>query len=190
MGGRQPHASVNFITAHDGFTLHDLVSFNEKHNEANGEQSGRSDDNLSWNCGAEGATDDSAILPSANGRREISLPRCCSPREFRCCWRETKSVAHNEETTTAIVRTMKSRGSIGVRSLARRVVGVLAIPDSSLSRAPGFAPPPFLSGPSDSRLRSQRPRLVSSGRVRNDKRRLEQHRNPVLWINAFRERCL
>ena len=63
MGGRQPHASINFITAHDGFTLHDLVSFNEKHNEANGEnnQDGQND-NLSWNCGAEGATDDSAIL--------------------------------------------------------------------------------------------------------------------------------
>ena len=62
-GGRQPHASINFITAHDGFTLHDLVSYNGKHNEANGENNrDGSDDNLSWNCGAEGATNDSAIL--------------------------------------------------------------------------------------------------------------------------------
>ena len=62
-GGRKPHASINFITAHDGFTLHDLVSYNEKHNEANGEnnQDG-ANDNISWNCGAEGATDDSAVL--------------------------------------------------------------------------------------------------------------------------------
>jgi len=62
-GGRQPHASINFITAHDGFTLHDLVSYNEKHNDANGEnnQDGHND-NLSWNCGDEGPTDDSAIL--------------------------------------------------------------------------------------------------------------------------------
>ena len=60
--GRKPHASINFVTAHDGFTLHDLVSYNDKHNEANGEnnQDG-TDDNLSWNCGAEGATRDSAI---------------------------------------------------------------------------------------------------------------------------------
>jgi isoamylase len=56
--GRQPWASVNFITAHDGFTLNDLVSYNEKHNEANGE--GHSH-NRSWNHGAEGATDDQAI---------------------------------------------------------------------------------------------------------------------------------
>ena len=57
--GRRPWSSVNFITAHDGFTLNDLVSYNEKHNEANGEdnQDG-SNDNLSWNCGVEGPSDD------------------------------------------------------------------------------------------------------------------------------------
>ena len=61
--GRRPWASVNFIAAHDGFTLRDLVSYNEKHNEANGEDNrdGHSD-NRSWNCGAEGPTDDKAIL--------------------------------------------------------------------------------------------------------------------------------
>ncbi len=63
MSGRRPYASINFITAHDGFTLHDLVSYNTKHNEANGEQNrDGTDDNLSWNCGAEGPTDDSGIL--------------------------------------------------------------------------------------------------------------------------------
>jgi len=62
-GGRRPHASVNFITAHDGFTLRDLVSYNEKHNELNGE-GGRDghDDNCSWNCGIEGATADPGML--------------------------------------------------------------------------------------------------------------------------------
>src|SRR3954454_18811925 len=60
---RRPHASVNFITAHDGFTLNDLVSYNEKHNEANGEgnRDGESH-NRSWNCGAEGPTDNPDIL--------------------------------------------------------------------------------------------------------------------------------
>jgi isoamylase len=60
--GRRPYASINFITAHDGFTMHDLVSYNEKHNEANGDnnQDGESH-NLSWNCGVEGPTDDPAI---------------------------------------------------------------------------------------------------------------------------------
>lgn len=57
-GGRRPHASINFITAHDGFTLNDLVSYNHKHNEANGEENrDGTDDNISWNCGEEGPTD-------------------------------------------------------------------------------------------------------------------------------------
>lgn len=61
--GRRPHASINFVTAHDGFTLHDLVSYNQKHNEANGEENrDGTDDNFSWNCGVEGPTDDPAII--------------------------------------------------------------------------------------------------------------------------------
>jgi len=60
--GRRPYASINFITAHDGFTLQDLVSYNEKHNEANGEENrDGNNNNLSWNCGAEGPTADSNI---------------------------------------------------------------------------------------------------------------------------------
>ena len=59
---REPEQSVNFVTCHDGFTLNDLVSFNSKHNEANGEANrDGSDYNLSWNCGAEGPTDDPAV---------------------------------------------------------------------------------------------------------------------------------
>lgn len=59
---RRPTASVNFITAHDGFTLNDLVSYNEKHNEANGEDNNDGEShNRSWNCGAEGPTDDETI---------------------------------------------------------------------------------------------------------------------------------
>jgi isoamylase len=61
--GRLPFASVNFVTAHDGFTLRDLVSYNEKHNEANGEDNrDGTDDNRSWNCGVEGETDDAAVV--------------------------------------------------------------------------------------------------------------------------------
>ncbi len=61
-GGRTPLASINFVTAHDGFTLADLVSYNEKHNEANGEDSRDGDSqNRSWNCGVEGPSEDPAI---------------------------------------------------------------------------------------------------------------------------------
>ena len=60
---RRPIASINFVTCHDGFTLADLVSYDRKHNEANGEDSrDGTDDNRSWNCGAEGVTDDPGIL--------------------------------------------------------------------------------------------------------------------------------
>ncbi|PYR61161.1 MAG: glycogen debranching enzyme GlgX, partial [Acidobacteria bacterium] len=68
--GRRPYASVNFITAHDGFTLHDLVSYNDKHNEANGEENRDGEShNRSWNCGAEGPTDD----PNVNALRNRQL---------------------------------------------------------------------------------------------------------------------
>jgi glycogen operon protein len=61
--GRRPAASINFVTAHDGFTLRDLVSYNEKHNEENGEDSADGEShNRSWNCGVEGETDDPEIL--------------------------------------------------------------------------------------------------------------------------------
>jgi isoamylase len=61
--GRRPAASINFVTAHDGFTLEDLVSYNEKHNEANGEQNHDGESyNRSWNCGVEGPTDDPAVV--------------------------------------------------------------------------------------------------------------------------------
>src|SRR5207253_446601 len=64
--GRRPYASINFATCHDGFTLRDLVSYEKKHNDANGEanRDGHSD-NRNWNCGAEGPTDD----PKVNARR-------------------------------------------------------------------------------------------------------------------------
>ncbi len=71
--GRRPYASINFVTAHDGFTLEDLVSYNEKHNEANGENNQDGDNNnQSWNMGVEGGTDDATIL-SARERQKRNL---------------------------------------------------------------------------------------------------------------------
>ncbi|MFD9580430.1 glycogen debranching protein GlgX [Streptomyces griseus] len=69
-GGRRPYASVNFVTAHDGFTLRDLVSYERKHNEANGEGNrDGTDDNRAWNCGAEGESGDPEI--NALRRRQL-----------------------------------------------------------------------------------------------------------------------
>jgi isoamylase len=72
--GRRPYASINFVTAHDGFTLEDLVSYNEKHNEANGEnnQDG-ANDNYSWNMGVEGPTDNSDIINSRERQKRNLL---------------------------------------------------------------------------------------------------------------------
>ena len=85
---RQPQASINFITAHDGFTLHDLVSYGSKHNEANGERNqDGADDNQSWNHGVEGETDDPAIIALRERQKRNLLAtlflvagraRCCS----------------------------------------------------------------------------------------------------------------
>jgi len=71
---RNPTASINFITAHDGFTLTDLVSYNEKHNEANGENNNDGEShNRSWNCGAEGPTDDAGIVSLRNRQKRNFL---------------------------------------------------------------------------------------------------------------------
>ena len=71
--GRRPHASINFITAHDGFTLRDLVSYNDKHNDANLEDNrDGTDNNLSWNCGVEGPSDD-PVLVALRGRQARNL---------------------------------------------------------------------------------------------------------------------
>ena len=74
LSGRQPHASVNFVTSHDGFTLADLVTYNEKHNEANAEQNRDGDShNLSWNCGAEGPTADPVVRAVRDRQRRNFL---------------------------------------------------------------------------------------------------------------------
>lgn len=71
---RTPSASINFITAHDGFTLHDLVSYNEKHNEANLDDNNDGENhNRSWNCGVEGETDDPAIIALRNQQKRNFL---------------------------------------------------------------------------------------------------------------------
>src|SRR6202051_1969500 len=89
--GRRPGASINFVTAHDGFTLHDLVSYNEKHNEANGEGNREGEShNRSWNCGVEGPTDDP----------EIVKMRCRQMRNFLVTLmvsQGTPMIAHGDE---------------------------------------------------------------------------------------------
>jgi glycogen operon protein len=81
---RRPFASINFVTAHDGFTLRDLVSYNEKHNDANGEDNNDGEShNRSWNHGVEGPTDDPRSRRCGHASSATFLPRCCSARACR-----------------------------------------------------------------------------------------------------------
>jgi len=73
--GKRPFHSINFVTSHDGFTMNDLVSYSQKHNEANGEDNrDGSDNNNSWNCGAEGPTDDPEINALRLRQKRIFWP--------------------------------------------------------------------------------------------------------------------
>ena len=112
--GRRPWASINFVTAHDGFTLRDLVSYNEKHNEANKEDNrDGSDNNTSWNCGTEGPTDD----PEIAGLRKRQMRNFLATRSCRrgcpCYSAATSSAEARAATATPTARTTKSPGSTG-----------------------------------------------------------------------------
>jgi glycogen operon protein len=113
-GGRRPTASVNLITVHDGFTLTDLVSYDAKHNESNGEDDrDGTDDNRSWNCGAEGPTTDPAIIALRGRQNEPCSPPCSSPSACPWSWAATSWAAPSRATTTPTARTMPSPGSTG-----------------------------------------------------------------------------
>ena len=114
MSGRRPFASINFITAHDGFSLQDLVSYNEKHNEANGEnnQDGHND-NLSWNCGAEGPTEDRDVLELRRRQKRNMLATLLLSQGVPMCAAATRSAGPSSGTTMPTVRTTKSVGTTG-----------------------------------------------------------------------------
>ena len=119
--GKRPYASINFITAHDGFTLNDLVTYNEKRNEANGEgnQDGDSNNN-SWNCGAEGSTDSEEINRLRRRQMRIFWPRCSFPKAFPCLRAAMNSPELKMATIMSIARTTSSAGSPGSAMPRRR----------------------------------------------------------------------
>ena len=118
---REAEQSVNFVTCHDGFTLNDLVSYDRKHNEANGEDNrDGANDNRSWNCGVEGPTDDPAVERLRNRQVKnfltvtmlsLGMPMILMGDEVR----RTQSA-----TTTPIARTTRPAGSTGRCSRSMR----------------------------------------------------------------------
>jgi glycogen operon protein len=112
--GRKPWACVNFVTVHDGFTAHDLVTYNEKHNDANGEDNNDgSSENRSWNCGAEGPTEDEAINALRGRQIKNLLATLLLSQGTPMLLPATNSAALSVATTTPIARTTRSAGSIG-----------------------------------------------------------------------------
>ena len=163
---RRPTASVNLITVHDGFTLRDLVTYDGKHNEANGEanRDGTSD-NRSWNCGAECPTGDRAVLALRAPSPGRCSPPCCCPSVSRCCSAATKWAAPSRATTTPTARTTRSPGSTGpppTRNCSHSQAGWW--PSAEPTRCSGGS----CSWPGPNR----RTRLVHPGRHRDDRHRL------------------
>ena len=112
--GRLPYASINFITAHDGFTLHDLVSYNEKHNEANGEENRDGhNENLSWNCGVEGDSDEPNVLGLRERQKRNFLATLLLSQGVPMLLAGDEIGRTKKATTMPIARTTKSLGSIG-----------------------------------------------------------------------------
>ena len=110
---------VNFITAHDGFTLHDLVSYNDKHNEANGEDNRDGiNENDSWNCGVEGDTDDPEVLQlRARQKRNLLATLLLSQGVPHAAGRRRDGQHASTATTTPTARTARSPGSSGTRPI-------------------------------------------------------------------------
>ena len=169
--GRRPSASINFVTCHDGFTLDDLVSYNEKHNEANGEDNRDGEShNRSWNCGVEGPTDDPDILAlRARQMRNIIATLMLS--------QGTPMIAHGDEIGRTQQR-QQQRLLPGLRvswmdwSLCETNADLLEFTrkvDRAAQEAPGVPAPPLLRGQADPHRRAgPRHRLADAGGQRDD----------------------
>ncbi len=157
--GRRPIASINFVTAHDGFTLDDLVSYNDKHNDANGEDNRDGEShNRSWNSGVEGPTDDPATSSRcASGRNATSWPRCCSSQGV-------PMISHGDELGRTQQRQQQrllpgqrdQLGGLGGRPQPRRADPVHPRADQAARRAPDLPPPAVLQRRAGRRLQGRR----------------------------------
>ena len=179
--GRRPYASINFITAHDGFTLHDLVWYNDKHNEANGEENRDGENhNRSWNSGAEGPSDDPNILALRN--RQVrnflttlflsqGVPMLCGGDEIGRTQRGNNNAYCQDNEVSWYDWAHADQKTDALHRAAHR-----ASPE-----APGLLPSPLVPGPRHSRQPGQRHRLVHGSRHRDVRPRLAGGLREVAW---------
>ena len=158
------YASINFITAHDGFTLRDLVSYNDKHNEANGEDNRDGEShNRSWNCGAEGPTDDPEVI-ALRARQQRNFLATLLLSQGVPMLLGGDEIGRTQQRQQQ--RLLPGQRDLVVRLGARRpdAAAVHARPDPAPPAASGVPPPPLVPGPADPRHRGQRHRLVHARR--------------------------
>jgi isoamylase len=167
--GRNPYASINFVTSHDGFTLRDLVSYNDKHNEANGEDNRDGHGhNLSWNCGAEGETGDAAILElRARQQRNFfatlllsqGVPMLVAGDEFG---QQQRLLPGQRGVVDRLAARCRAAPAARIRAARHRPA----------ARAPRVPAPGLLRGPADPRARGEGHRLAQARRHGNDRPRV------------------
>ena len=164
---RRPHASINFITAHDGFTLRDLVSYNDKHNDANLEDNRDGENhNRSWNCGVEGPTDDPEVrraarppAPELPGDADAVAGRPDAARRRR----DRPDAGRQQQRVLPGQRDLVVR--LGPRRRGAHAVHAASHPVQA--PASRVLPAPLVSGTTDSRFAGQRHRLVHASRSRD-----------------------
>ena len=170
--GRRPYASINFVTAHDGFTLHDLVSYNEKHNEANGENNRDGHDhNVSWNHGVEGPTKDRQDHRRARADQAQSdgdPPPLAGGADAGARRRDRPHPAGKQQRLRPGQR--DQLGRLEPRQAQARVPRVHPRPDRRARRPSQSRPPPLLPGAQDPWLAGRGPGLVPPGRPADDRR--------------------
>ena len=173
--GRRPYASINFITAHDGFTLADLVSYNEKHNEANGERNADGENhNLSWNCGVEGPTTDRRVTRAARPAAAQPDGDAAAVGRRADDQRRRRDRAHAGGQQQRVLPGQRDQlDLVGDHPRAARLPRVHAPVDPHLEGSPGAAAPEVLSGPPHPRRRRVRHRVARSVGARDDRRDLE-----------------
>ena len=170
--GRQPHASINFVTAHDGFTLNDLVSYESKHNEANGENNDDGErNNESMNFGVEGETDEEAIIEIRERQKRNFLATLLLSQGVPMLLGGDE-IGRTQAGQQQRVRPGQRDQLVPLGPPAPRsaAAGVHPIADPALQGPPGAAAAPLLPGKADSRLTGQGPDLVPPRRHRDDRR--------------------
>jgi isoamylase len=170
--GRRPYASVNFVTAHDGFTLADLVAYDGKHNEANGEDNrDGSDDNRSWNSGAEGPTDDPAILEIRERRRRALITTLLVSQGVPMV-RHGDELGHSQRGNNNAYCQDNELSWLDWEHADKKFLDFCAELVAFRRRHPVFRRRRFFEGPPHLRYQIVRHRMVPAGRARDDAGRL------------------